>query len=76
MAEIATLLAGEITPHRPPLRRWNPRVNVPRYWLLTDTPAGPGKMERRRSRLKAITGGDAVSVDPKYRDAYPRISRR
>ncbi len=30
MAEIATLLAGRITPRRPPLRRWNPRVNVPR----------------------------------------------
>lgn len=27
-------------------------------------------MERRRPGLKAITGGDAVSVDPKYQNAY------
>ncbi len=30
MAEIATLLAGEDNARRPPSRRWNPRVNVPR----------------------------------------------
>jgi putative DNA primase/helicase len=39
LAEIATLLAGKITPRRPISTRWKTRASVPPDWLLADTSA-------------------------------------
>ncbi|MBD9661771.1 phage/plasmid primase, P4 family [Pantoea sp. PNT03] len=71
MAEIATMLAGAdnaVSASIETLESSRERAAVIGYSLIRlpdqEKWSGDG------AGLKAITGGDAVSVDPKYRDAY------
>lgn len=71
MAEIATMLAGadnSVSASIETLESSRERAAVIGYSLIRlpdqEKWSGDG------AGLKAITGGDAVSVDPKYRDAY------
>jgi putative DNA primase/helicase len=75
LAEIATMLAGEDNATSATIETLeSPRERAALIgFSLIRLPdqeravTGPGK---------AITGGDAVSVDPKYQNAYSRIFRR
>lgn len=71
MAEIATMLAGTdntTSATIETLESYRERAAVIGYSLIIlpdlEKRSGDG------AGIKAITGGDAVSVDPKYRDAY------
>ena len=71
MAEIATMLAGTdnaVSATIETLESSRERASVIGYSLIRlpdqEKWSGDG------AGIKAITGGDAVSVDPKYRDAY------
>ncbi len=72
MAEIATLLAGEDNATSATIETLeSPRERAALTgFSLIRLPDQGKKWSGDGAGLKAITGGDAVSVDPKYRDAY------
>ncbi|GHM17398.1 hypothetical protein ECZU43_14560 [Escherichia coli] len=76
MAEIATLLAGEDNATSATIETLESPRERAALTGFTDTPAGPEKWSGDGAGLKAITGGDAVSVDRNTGMHTPRISRR
>ncbi|ELY9031554.1 DNA primase, partial [Salmonella enterica] len=71
MAEIATLLAGEDNATSATIETLeSPRERAALTGFSLIRLPDQEKWSGDGAGLKAITGGDAVSVDPKYRDAY------
>ena len=71
MAEIATLLAGEDNATSATIETLDsPRERAALTGFSLIRLPDQEKWSGDGAGLKAITGGDAVSVDPKYRDAY------
>ncbi len=73
MAEIATMLAGTdntTSATIETLESSRERAAVIGYSLIILILPDQEKWSGDGAGIKAITGGDAVSVDPKYRDAY------
>lgn len=71
LAEIATLLAGEDNATSATIETLeSPRERAALIGFSLIRLPDQEKWSGDGAGLKAITGGDAVSVDPKYRDAY------
>lgn len=71
LAEIATLLAGEDNATSATIETLeSPRERAALIGFPLIRLPDQDKWSGDGAGLKAITGGDAVSVDPKYRDAY------
>ncbi|WON77432.1 primase-helicase zinc-binding domain-containing protein [Serratia sp. UGAL515B_01] len=71
LAEIATLLAGEDNATSASIETLeSPRERAALIGFSLIRLPDQEKWSGDGAGLKAITGGDAVSVDPKYRDAY------
>ncbi len=71
MAEIATLLAGEDNATSATIETLeSPRERAALIGFSLIRLPDQEKWSGDGAGLKAITGGDAVSVDPKYKDAY------
>ena len=71
MAAIARMLAGEdntTSASIETLESARERASVVRYSLIVLP--DQEKWSSDGAGIKAITGGDAVAIDPKYRDAY------
>jgi hypothetical protein len=76
LAEIATLLAGEDNATSATIDTLeDPRKRALIGFSLIRLP-DQEKWSGDGAGLKAITGGDAVSVDPKYQNPYSTIFRR
>ncbi|HFW5178348.1 TPA: primase-helicase zinc-binding domain-containing protein [Salmonella enterica subsp. enterica serovar Potsdam] len=71
LAEIATMLAGEDNATSATIETLeSPRERAALIGLSLIRLPDQEKWSGDGAGLKAITGGDAVSVDPKYKDAY------
>lgn len=71
LAEIATMLAGEDNATSATIETLeSPRERAALIGFSLIRLPDQDKWSGDGAGLKAITGGDAVSVDPKYRDAY------
>lgn len=71
LAEIATMLAGEDNAASAPIETLeSPRERAALIGFSLIRLPEQEKWSGDGAGLKAITGGDAVSVDPKYKDAY------